>query len=148
LIIQSNFKDIGIKLDIQNYPASTYFGQFLPNGKHDLAEFENSYTYDADDATLLACNQQGTNGQNWSFYCSPQMDNLLHQEQQSADPNVRQQAFNQIHELELTQFPFVILYSPADLGIAKSTAHNYAPGPMGASETVNVWDWWCTNGTC
>jgi peptide/nickel transport system substrate-binding protein len=147
-IIQSNFKDIGIKMNIQNYPASTFFGTFMPGGKHDLAEFENSYTYDPDDASLLDCSQQGQNGENWSFYCSQQMETYIHQEQSSADPNVRQQAFNQIHNLELTDIPFVVLYSPLDLGIAKSTAHNYAPGPEGASETVNVWQWWCTNGTC
>jgi peptide/nickel transport system substrate-binding protein len=62
LIIQSDLKAIGIKMDIQNYPASTFFGTFMPNGKHDMAEFENSYTYDSDDASLLACSQQGTNG--------------------------------------------------------------------------------------
>jgi peptide/nickel transport system substrate-binding protein len=147
-IIQSNFKDIGIKMNIQNYPASTFFGTFLPNGKHDLGEFENSYTYDPDDASLLDCAAQGTNGANWSFYCSQEMQTYLKQEQSSADPAVRQQAFNQIHRLELTDIPFVVLYSPLDQGISKNTTHNYAPGPEGSSETVNVWEWWCTGGTC
>lgn len=147
-IIQSNFKDIGIKINIVNYPASTYFGSFLPNGKHDLAEFENSYTYDPDDEALLGCADQGTNGENWSFYCNPQMDAYIHQEQQTADPVARQAAFNQIHSLELSDIPFVVLYSPVDQGIAKTTAHNYAPAPEGASETINVWQWWCTNGQC
>jgi len=147
-IIQSNFKDIGIQINIQNYPASTFFGTFMPGGKHDLAEFENSYVYDPDDASLLDCTQQGTNGENWSFYCNQQMQGFLKQEQSTADPAARQAAFNEIHNLELTQIPFVVLYSPLDLGIAKKTAHNYAPGPMGASETVNVWEWWCTGGSC
>jgi peptide/nickel transport system substrate-binding protein len=147
-IIQSNFKDIGIQINIQNYPASTFFGTFMPNGKHDLAEFENAYTYDPDDASLLDCTQQGTNGGNWSFYCNQQMQTYLHQEQSTADPNARQAAFNQIHNLELTQIPFVVLYSPLDLGISKVTTHNYAPGPEGSSETVNVWQWWCNNGVC
>lgn len=148
LILQSNFQAIGVKLDIQNYPASTFFGTFMPGGKHDLAEFENSYTYDSDDASVLACDQQGTNGQNWSFYCNPKMDTLLHQEQQTADPAARQLAFNQIHQIELTDFPFAILYSPTDLGIAKTTAHNYGPGPEGSSETIGVDKWWCTGGQC
>ena len=148
LILQSNFKDIGVKINIKNYPASTYFGQFLPNGQHDLAEFENTYTYDPDDASVLDCTQQGTNGLNWSFYCNPQMQQYLKEEQSTADPVARQAAFDKIHGLELTDFPFAILYSPADQGIAKLTAHNYAPGPQGASETVNVWDWWCTGGKC
>jgi peptide/nickel transport system substrate-binding protein len=148
LILQSNFKDIGIKLDIQNYPASTFFGTFMPNGKHDLAEFENSYTYDPDDASVMACNQQGTNGENWSFYCNPQMDQLLNQEEATVDPNARQQVFNQIHQIELTDFPFAILYSPLDLAVAKTTAHNYGPGPEGASETIGVDKWWCEGGKC
>ncbi len=148
LIIQSDLQAIGVKLDIQNYPSSTFFGTFMPTGKHDIAEFENSYTYDSDDASILACSQQGTNGQNWSFYCNPQMDKLLTQEQQTVDPNARQQAFNAIHQIELTDFPFVILYSPADLGIAKTTAHNYGPGPEGASETIGLDKWWCTGGKC
>ena len=148
LIMQSNLQAIGIKLNIQNYPASTFFGTFMPNGKHDIAEFENSYVYDSDDASVLACSQQGTKGQNYSFYCTPQMDKLLTQEQQTVDPNLRQQAFNAIHQIELTEFPFAILYSPADLGIAKTTAHNYGPGPEGASETIGVDKWWCTGGKC
>ncbi len=148
LILQSNFKDIGIKLDIQNYPASTFFGKFMPNGKHDLAEFENSYVYDSDDASVLATSQQGTNGQNWSFYSNPQMDALLNQEEATADPTARQHIFNQIHQLELTEFPFVILYSPLDLAVAKTTAHNYGPGPEGASETIGVQNWWCEGGKC
>jgi ABC-type transport system substrate-binding protein len=76
------------------------------------------------------------------------VDALQKQEQTSADPAVRQDAFNKLHEIYLTDFPFVILYSPADIAVAKKTVHNYLPGPMGASETVNIWEWWCTGGKC
>src|SRR5258708_15122620 len=43
LILQQNFKAIGIKINIQKYPASTFFGSFLTDaipGKYDIAEFE------------------------------------------------------------------------------------------------------------
>ncbi len=150
-IIQSNFKDIGIKLDIQNYPASTFFGQFLPGGKHDLAEFEQTPTYDPDDETLIGSDQiPGPNGGggNYSFYSNKQVDALLKQEQQSATPSVRQAAFNKLHQIYLTDYPFIVLYGPSDLSLSKNTTRNYTPGPEGASETVNVWDWWCTGGQC
>ena len=55
-ILQQNLPAIGIKLDIQNYDASTFFGTVLPNGKpgtFDMAEFEDSWTYDADDSRLI-----------------------------------------------------------------------------------------------
>ena len=41
LILQSEFKALGIKIDITYYPASTFFGTILPKGKpgqYDIAE--------------------------------------------------------------------------------------------------------------
>jgi peptide/nickel transport system substrate-binding protein len=151
LILQSDFKAIGIKLDIQNYPASTFFGTFLTGGKpgtYDIAEFEDSFTYDADDASLLACNQFPPNGFNINFYCNHQLDNLFTQEQSTAIASQRQQIFDQIHQIYLTQFPFITLYSPVDIAMHKVTALNYNPGPMGAQEDNEVWLWACTGGTC
>jgi ABC-type transport system substrate-binding protein len=60
-IIQHDFGQIGIKLDIQNYPHDTIFGSVLPQGKasppsgavagrYDIAEFANNWTYDPDDS--------------------------------------------------------------------------------------------------
>jgi peptide/nickel transport system substrate-binding protein len=151
LVMQSDLSAIGIKLDITNYPASTFFGTFLTSGvpgKFDIAEFEDSYTYDADDASLLACNQIPPAGFNITFYCNPALDKLFAQEEATADPTARQAIFNQEHQIYLTQFPFVTLYSPTDIALHKLTGHNYNPGPEGASETVGVWNWWCTGGTC
>jgi peptide/nickel transport system substrate-binding protein len=155
-IIQQELAAIGIKIDITNYPADTFFGSFLPQGvvgKYDLSEFENSYTYDADDSSEYSCAQvpsaaNSYGGENYSFYCNPQIDKLEVQEQSTADYNQRQQIFDQIHQIYLTDFPFVTLYAPVDIALVKSTGHNYNIGSEGASETVNVWNWWCTGGTC
>ncbi len=150
-ILQQNMKAIGINLEIQNYPASTFFGTFLPDGKpgmYDIAEFENSFIYDADDSSLLACNQIPPNGFNITSYCNHQLDNLYVQEQSTADPAARQQIFNQIHQIYLTDFPFINLYGPTDIAMNKNITHNYTPGPFGASETINIWQWWCNGGQC
>jgi len=151
LIIQSNLNAIGIKLDITNYPASTFFGSFLTGGvpgKYDIAEFEQSFTYDADDSSAFNCSQIPPKGFNVSFYCNPALDKLFAQEEATADPTARQQIFNQEHQIYLTDFPFITLYSPTDVAMHKLTGHGYNPGPMGASETVGAWDWWCTGGQC
>jgi peptide/nickel transport system substrate-binding protein len=151
LILQQDFKAIGIQINIQNYPASTFFGTFLGDGipgKDDIFEFENTFTYDADDASVAACNQAPPNGENFMFYCNKQLDALYSQEEATADPNQRQQVFDQIHQIYLTDFPFIVLYGPEDIAMVKNGTHNYAPGPMGASETVNIWQWWCDGGKC
>jgi peptide/nickel transport system substrate-binding protein len=146
-INQMNWNKIGIKVNIQNYPASTLFGSFLDQAKpgiYDITEFVESGAYDPDDALLLQCGSAS----NLSYYCNPKMDALLKQEQSSGDPAVRQQAFNGIHQLELTDFPFVVEFSAPDIAIHKKGTHNYAPSAVGLGETINIWLWWCDNGNC
>jgi peptide/nickel transport system substrate-binding protein len=151
-ILQAAFKQIGIKLNIQNYPASTYFGTNLPQGKFDIGEFETSWNngYDADDSSGFACDQVPTaannySGGNYSTYCNPELDKLFKQEANTLDPAQRQQIFNEIHKIYLTDFPYVTLYGPTDLSVVKKGTHNYLPL---AYETSSVWSWWCEGGKC
>jgi peptide/nickel transport system substrate-binding protein len=147
LINQTNFKKIGIKLNIQNYPASTLFGTFLTEAKpgvYDIVEYATGVGYDPDDSFLFQCNSPS----NTTYYCNPKLDALYKQQLSSGDPNVRQQAFNQIHQIELTDFPFIVEFSAPDMGIHKNKAHNYQPSAVGLGETINIWEWWCDGGTC
>ena len=156
-IIQRDFRQIGIKLDIQNYPGDTFFGSFLPGGKaspptgavagrYDIAEFEQGYGYDPDDSFLGACDQFPPQGQNVGFYCNHALDALYQQEQTTLDPGLRQQIFRQIHRVYLTQYPFIVLYSPVFFELVRKGTHNYQPGPV--TETYNIAEWWCDGGKC
>jgi peptide/nickel transport system substrate-binding protein len=147
LLVQQDFQAIGIKIDIQNYPASTFISRML-DGEYELVEFEANWGYDADDSSLFACSQLPPNGFNIVFYCNHRLDTLFLQEQQTADPTRRQQIFNAIHQIYLTDFPFITLYSPVDLAMHKKSVHNYMPGPEGAAEDNMVWLWWCDGGQC
>ena len=148
-INQANLASIGIKVDITNYPASTFFSSFLGSrkaGQFDIAEWERSYTYDADDVADFGCGQPG----NFNSYCNPQLDALFKAEEAipPAEVDKRQEIFNQIHAILLRDLPMVTLYSPDDISMVAKGAHNYSPGPFGASETVNIWQWCCDGGTC
>jgi peptide/nickel transport system substrate-binding protein len=159
-ILQRNFMAIGIQLDIQNYPAETFFGPFLTGekaspptgavaGRYDIAEFSNIPAgYDPDDAYLLARDQFPPQGYNIDFYCNHALDTLYKQEQMIGDPEVRQQIFMQIHQVYLTEFPFIMLYSPTDIVMVHKGTHNFQPGPLGAAQTINIWEWWCDKGKC
>ncbi|HLG79019.1 MAG TPA: peptide ABC transporter substrate-binding protein [Ktedonobacteraceae bacterium] len=147
LILQQDLQAIGIKIDIRNYPASTLIAT-VPEGKYDLVEFEASFAYEGDDSLLFACSQIPPNGFNITFYCNHRLDTLFMEEQQTADPATRQQLFDQIHQIYLTDFPFITLYSPVDLAMHKKLTHNYMPGPEGAAEDNMVWLWWCDGGHC
>jgi peptide/nickel transport system substrate-binding protein len=157
-IIQRDLKAIGIQLDIQNYPGNTFFGSLLPGGKasppsgavagrYDIAEYATGYGYDPDDSWMLFCDQFAPKGQNFDFYCNPALDALYRQEVATAEPGLRQQLFTKIHQIYLTDFPFIVLYSTTELSIARKGTHNYQPSPI-AFETINIWEWWCDRGKC
>lgn len=151
VILQQDLALIGIKLDIKNYPAITFYLSFLTDGKpgtYDIAEFENSFNYNADDSSLLSCNQIPPKGFNIDFYCNNALDALYTQERATVDPTVRQNIFNQIHQIYLSEFPFITLYNPLDMFMVKKGMHNYLPAPEGALETINIWEWWCDRGQC
>jgi peptide/nickel transport system substrate-binding protein len=161
-IIQRDFGQIGIKLDIQNYPYEAFFFSLLSQGKaspptgavasrYDIAEFNFITSYDPDDAGLFACDQFPSaanhfTAQNLAFYCNPALDKLFAQEQATADPGVRQQLFKQIHRIYLTQFPFIVLYSPTAYALVRKGTHNYLPGPF--TDTYNIAQWWCDHAKC
>jgi ABC-type transport system substrate-binding protein/serine/threonine protein kinase len=158
VIVQRNFQALGIKLDIQNYPADTFFGQFLPEGKaspptgavagsYDIAEFLNSFGYDPDDSSLLSCDQIPPNGYNVTFYCNPTLDALYKQEVATADSGLRQQLFGQIHQIYLTDFPFITLYGAPSIAMVRKGTHNYQISDVEGG-TINIWEWWCDNGKC
>jgi peptide/nickel transport system substrate-binding protein len=152
VIVQHDLSAIGIKLDIQNYGLATFFLSFLPDGKaspptgavagrNDIAEFDPTpTTYDPDDSSLLSCHQ-------YPRYCNSTLDNLYKQELETSDAGLRQQIFEQIHQIYLTDFPFITLYFPLDVAVVRKGTHNYQPSPL-TGETVNIWQWWCDNGKC
>lgn len=147
LINQQNFKAIGVKLDIQDYPASTLFGTFLTDGKpgvYDIVEYETGVGTDPDDASLLQCNNPG----NTTYYCNPALDKLYVAEQSTADPTARQAAFDQIHQIYLTDNPFIVEFSAPDVAVHKNGTENYTPGLVNQGEEPNIWLWWCDGGKC
>jgi len=147
LINQQNFLKIGVKLDIQNYPASTFFGPVLNDAKpgtFDIAEYATANGYDPDSASLFQCGVPSNLGK----YCNPALDAQYKAEQSSAVPSVRQAAFDKIHQIELSDFPFIVEFSAPDVAVHKNGTNNYAPSLVGVGETENIWQWWCDAGKC
>ena len=74
-------------------------------GRYDIAELRNNFGM-IPTILRVACDQIPPHGYNVDFYCNPALDALYKQEQATADPGVRQNIFQQIHQIYLTEFPF------------------------------------------
>ncbi|HEY7126465.1 MAG TPA: ABC transporter substrate-binding protein, partial [Ktedonobacterales bacterium] len=144
-IAQANLKDLGIQIDIINYPANTYFGTVLPGGNFDIAEYANQLGYDPDNAFSWLCKEtpdKDPNGFNWGYYCNPTVDQAIATEEANTDQSARLNAFRTIQQAILTDLPAIYLSAYGNLAIAKNTLHNYLPSGNGPTETWNVWQWW------
>ncbi len=142
-IFQASWKAVGIKVDIVNYPAGTFFGTVLPAENFDMAEFANSLGYDPDDLTLWGTNQTpDKGGSNYSQYSNPAVDAAIAAEEKTTDIAARKTAFHTIHTALLTDYPVFFLYGLRDIALYKSNMKNYAPSASGPSETWNIWDWY------
>jgi peptide/nickel transport system substrate-binding protein len=142
---QANLKDLGIEINIVNYPADTWFGSTLPSGDFDIGEYANSLGYDPDNPQTWLCSEtpdKDPNGSNWGFYCNPAVDQAIATEEGTPDQNTRLQAFKTIQQAILTDIPAMYLYAFGDLSISRKTVHNYMPSAAGPAETWNVWQWW------
>jgi peptide/nickel transport system substrate-binding protein len=151
-LAQAAWKNIGVKIDVNNFPSSTFFGPILfpsdhkydkANDQWDIAEFENSIGVDPDNHLIWTSTQvPSQGGQNLTYYNNSQVDQWEAQQLQAVDQTQRKQLFHQIHEQILKDIPTFYLYSPLDLSEYKATLHNYKPDSIGPSETWNIWDWY------
>jgi peptide/nickel transport system substrate-binding protein len=158
-IVQRDLQAIGIKLDIQNYPENLFFSTFLTAGnaspptgaqagRFDIAEYGYFNGWDPDDSAMLECDlTPTTGGNNNGSYCNPALDALYKQELATADPGARQNIFEQIHVIYLTEFPLVVLFGSNSLFIVRKGTHNFQPSPEFITDE-NIAEWWCDHGKC
>jgi peptide/nickel transport system substrate-binding protein len=151
-LAQAAWKKVGIKIDVNNFPASDFFGPVLfpsdakytkSNNQWDIAEFENSLGVDPDTHLIWMSNEvPPAGGQNLTYYNNPQVDQAETQQLTAVDQTQRKQLFSQIHAQILKDIPIFYLYSPLDLSEYVANLHNYEPSSIGPSETWNIWDWY------
>ncbi|MFI5274293.1 MAG: peptide ABC transporter substrate-binding protein, partial [Ktedonobacterales bacterium] len=115
-IVQDQLKKIGIKIDIVNSPADTFFGTVLYNySSYDIAEFANSLGYDPDNHTQWACTQfTDKGGFNISAYCNPEVDAAINIELTNPDITARKAAFHTIHTDIIKDLPAMWYYTFPD----------------------------------
>ncbi|MBA3824304.1 MAG: peptide ABC transporter substrate-binding protein [Ktedonobacterales bacterium] len=143
LLVQDQLKQIGIKVDIINFPADTFFGTVLADyTKYDMAEFANSLTYDPDNHTQWGCDQFLPNGFNISHWCNQDAQAQITKEQTSAAQSDRTTAFHQLYRDILADNPVMWYYVYPDIACHNNKVGNYAPSAIGTSETWNIWDWY------
>jgi peptide/nickel transport system substrate-binding protein len=149
-VVQQQLAEVGIATILEAYPATDFFGTWANNGinavgEYDIAQYANNtaLTNPANVTVVeaLACDQipSETNqgGQNFTGFCSEEMDALAQVTLTSLDPQERLDAAYAIQAIMAENVPLVNLFPRGDNYAYVST--RFAEAPVIGSGVGNMW---------
>jgi peptide/nickel transport system substrate-binding protein len=142
-LFQANMKVIGIKINIQNYDASTFFGTNLPNGTYQIAEFAWVSTPFVSSNQSIYCSYTDTGncGQNWIHYANPQVDKLLAAGSSATSASQETNDFNQADKILWDDMATLPLYQKPQFFAWNNSYGNIIPNTsdVGVPWNGNLW---------
>jgi peptide/nickel transport system substrate-binding protein len=140
---QNQMKNIGVKINIHQQPAGKLFGETLPGGNFDIAEFAwvASVAPSANQAIYCSYTDTTNCGSNYDNYANPATDALLFKgateptdAAEAADYNAADRIlWNDMPTLPLYQKPVFVAYTSGMSGVLAN--------PTSAGVTWNAQDW-------
>jgi len=144
-VLQNEWKLVGVKVEIKNYPTVDYFATFgaggvLQNGKFDAALLSWINGIDPDDSTLFMCDQFPPKGQNIYHFCNHDLDAAERVALSSYDFPTRKAAYDKIQAILADQEPMIISWYVQRQDVANADLKNYKPAHA-VSTFWNTWEW-------
>jgi len=134
---------IGIKLDVQFEPANpNFFGQRLPGGDFDLAEY--AWSGGPDPSGFDAIYQTG-GGSNYKQYSNKQVDALINAGDAELDPTKRTADYEKAASIMANDIAVIPLYAPPNILVYKSAIkgmeNSNNPTQEGPTWNAEEWHW-------
>jgi peptide/nickel transport system substrate-binding protein len=142
-LFQADMKAIGIKINIQNYDASTLFGTVGPKSEFDLIEFAWVGSPFESGNQPIYCSYTNTAvcGENWDHYADPKVDKLFTQALSNLNPTQDASLYNQIDALLWKDVATLPLFENAVYYGWSTKYTNLVPNPSSVGIPWNSQDW-------
>ncbi len=142
-LFQADMKAIGIKINIQNYDANTFFGTNLPQGSYQIAEFAWVSTPFVSQNQSIYCSytNAASCGQNWVHYANSEVDKLLAAGSSATSSSQEASDFNQADRLLWDDMVTLPLYQKPQYFAWNNTYGNLIPNVsnVGIPWNGNLW---------
>ncbi len=142
-LFQAQMKTIGVKINIQNYDANTFFGTNLPNGTYQIGEFAWVATpFVSSNQSIYCSYTDATNcGQNWTHSSEENVDSLM--KTGASAPSTSQEAadFNKADAALWQQMVTLPLYQKPQFFAWSNTLKGVVPNTSSVGITWNAEDW-------
>jgi peptide/nickel transport system substrate-binding protein len=144
-VIQREWKDIGVEIEIKNYPSDLLYAPAAEHGIEQSGKFDAIFESwgngsDPDDAVLFDCGAAPPNGWNVYHFCSPELDAAERIALSVNDQARRKAAYATVQEILTDRVPMIFLWFEQYVTVANSDLKNYKPGHVG-SQWWNPWEW-------
>ena len=142
-LFQAQMKAIGIKINIQNYDANTFFGTNLPDGTYQIAEFAWVSTPFLSGNQPIYCSYTNTTmcGENWTHSASTEIDKLLASGASAPSQSQETEDFNKADAALWQNMVTLPLYQKPQFWAWSNSLKGVVPNTSSTGVTWNAENW-------
>jgi peptide/nickel transport system substrate-binding protein len=136
--IQADLAAVGIRAKIETYEWNTFLGKIIPGmeGKANIAEL-SFMTQDPDMHPFLALKTGAP--VNSGYYSNPEVDKLIDQGREAADPAARAPIYKKMQEILFEDAPWVYIANWKQNAVASASVKGYGLQPSFLTPFYNVY---------
>jgi peptide/nickel transport system substrate-binding protein len=142
-LFQAQMKAIGIKINIQNYDASTFFGTNLPNGEYQIGEFAWVTTPFVSGNQPIYCSYTNTTecDENWTHSANAKVDKLMATGSAASSSAQEASDYNKADAILWQDMVTLPLYQKPQFFAWSNTLKGVIPNTSSVGVTWNANDW-------
>jgi peptide/nickel transport system substrate-binding protein len=140
LLLQQMFKDIGAEMIIDNARDADLFGTWAQGGRWSHGDYDMGLwshglrVPDPEVSNRYLCSEiaseENPAGSQWYHYCNPEVDELLHEQASTFDPEKRTEIIFQIQEILNEDAYWIYLHSANQIYSAPAALQNFTLHPF------------------
>jgi peptide/nickel transport system substrate-binding protein len=138
-ILQSQLKEVGIKVNIRIIAWSTFLSEFVNKRKFDAVLLGWSLARDPDLYSIWHSSKTGEHEFNFVSYKNAEVDKLLVKGRSTFNRDKRQQIYYRVHEIISDELPYIFLYVPDSLPTVHARIQNIYPAAAGIAYNFIKW---------
>jgi len=142
-LFQAQMKAIGIKINIQNYDASTFFGTNLPMGEYQIGEFAWVTTPFVSGNESIYCSYTNTQncGENWTHSSETAVNKLMASGAAASNSTTEASDYNKADALLWKNMVTLPLYQKPQFFAWSNNLKGVVPNTSSTGITWNANDW-------
>jgi peptide/nickel transport system substrate-binding protein len=145
-LIQANWKEIGVAMEIKNMPASVVWGEYTTKSQFDtlMVGWEPTVGMDPDYTARCHSKQIPVKdgvGSNYVQYENPALDKLLEEGVLISDMQKRKAVYDKIQDILHDDVPFAPIFAWTFMYAKKNDLKGYKVNPYVTDITWNIQEW-------